>query len=85
LVYGNGVWVGAEDRAVHFPGITYGQGATMALPVWGMYMKSVYANEDLNISQDDFERPENLSISVDCATYGKSNNPDSGVVEELDF
>tara|TARA_B100000953_G_scaffold51040_3_gene39359 strand:+ start:782 stop:3103 length:2322 start_codon:yes stop_codon:yes gene_type:complete len=80
-----GVWVGAEDRAVHFPGITYGQGATMALPVWGMYMKSVYANEDLNISQDDFERPENLSISVDCATYGKSNNPDSGAVEELDF
>ncbi len=80
-----GVWVGAEDRSVHFPGITYGQGATMALPVWGMYMKSVYANEDLNISQDEFERPENLSISVDCDTYGKSNNPDSGVVEELDF
>ena len=38
------VWVGAEDRAVHFPGITYGQGATMALPIWGMYMKDLYAD-----------------------------------------
>ncbi|WMI66575.1 transglycosylase domain-containing protein [Aestuariibaculum sp. YM273] len=61
-----GVWVGGEDRAVHFRSITYGQGATMALPIWGMYMKSCYADETLNISKEDFEAPENLSINVDC-------------------
>ena len=40
-----GVWVGAEDRATHFETIAYGQGATMALPIWGMFMKKCYENE----------------------------------------
>lgn len=61
-----GVWVGGEERSVRFPGIVYGQGATMALPIWGMYMKSVYANEDLEVSQEDFEKPASLSIPVNC-------------------
>jgi len=61
-----GVWVGGEERSVHFPGITYGQGATMALPIWGIYMKKLYENEELNVSKEDFERPEELSIQVDC-------------------
>jgi len=52
-----GVWVGAEDRSVHFRGIHYGQGANMALPIWAIYMKKVYADSTLNISKGDFERP----------------------------
>ena len=52
-----GVWVGAEDRAAHFKTITYGQGASMALPIWGLYMKSCYGDEELNISKDEFEAP----------------------------
>lgn len=77
-----GVWVGGEERSVRFPGIVYGQGATMALPIWGMYMKSIYENEDLEVSQDDFEKPESLSIQVVCddeeTTDGeeKTNNDD---------
>ena len=61
-----GVWVGAEDRSVHFKTITYGQGASMALPIWGQYMKYCYADKDLEVSQEPFEAPENLSISIDC-------------------
>jgi penicillin-binding protein 1A len=61
-----GVWVGAEDRSVHFKSITYGQGASMALPIWGLYMKACYADESLNVSKDEFEKPEELSINVDC-------------------
>lgn len=61
-----GVWVGGEDRSVRFPSITYGQGATLALPIWGMYMKDVYANDSLQISKEEFEAPENLSIRIDC-------------------
>ncbi|MFV8280862.1 penicillin-binding protein 1A [Christiangramia marina] len=80
-----GVWVGAEDRAVHFPGIQYGQGATMALPIWGMYMKDVYANPDLNVSKEAFERPENLSIAIDCASYNSNSSNDDSVPDELDF
>jgi penicillin-binding protein 1A len=61
-----GVWVGNEDRSAHFKSITYGQGATMALPIWGMYMKKCYADKTLNVSTDDFKRPANLAIKVDC-------------------
>lgn len=80
-----GVWVGAEDRSVHFPTITYGQGATMALPIWGMYMKDVYADEDLKVSKEAFERPENLSIEVNCENYGAAQETDDSVPDELDF
>jgi len=62
-----GVWVGGEDRATHFKSITYGQGATMALPIWGLYMRQNYQDPDLNISKEDFEKPEELTIRVDCS------------------
>ena len=61
-----GVWVGGEDRAVHFEDIAYGQGASMALPIWGMYMKAAYENPDLGISLEDFEAPEFVGIPLDC-------------------
>ena len=63
-----GVWVGCEDRSARFKGITYGQGATAALPIWGYYMKKCYEDKDLQVSKDPFERPDNLSIKVDCYT-----------------
>ncbi|HEY1196673.1 penicillin-binding protein 1A [Flavobacterium sp.] len=61
-----GVWVGCEDRSARFKSLTYGQGATAALPVWGYFMKKCYADKDLQISKGEFERPANLSIKVDC-------------------
>lgn len=61
-----GVWVGGEDRAVHFDNIAYGQGASMALPIWALFMKSVYDNPTLAISQEDFEAPEVVGIPIDC-------------------
>jgi penicillin-binding protein 1A len=85
-----GVWVGAEDRAVHFVDITRGQGATMALPIWALYMKRNYADEDLNISKEDFEVPENLTISVDCnkekdEEQTGEEQQEQNLNEEIDF
>ncbi|WP_298555779.1 transglycosylase domain-containing protein [uncultured Algibacter sp.] len=84
-----GVWVGAEDRAAHFKTITYGQGATMALPIWGLYMKSCYADNELDISTEEFESPENLSINVDCSkhtsTTDAEEDTDDETPEDLDF
>ncbi|WP_136482569.1 penicillin-binding protein 1A [Cognatitamlana onchidii] len=84
-----GVWVGAEDRAAHFKSITYGQGAAMALPIWGVYMKSCYTDETLNISKAEFEAPENLSIRVDCSGSDNPEDIDNNTLEddlpELDF
>ena len=79
-----GVWVGGDDRAVHFPGINYGQGATMALPIWGMYMKDVYENKDLKISKSEFDKPKDLSITIDCDNY-KSEGVNDELPDELDF
>lgn len=64
-----GVWVGCEDRSARFKSITYGQGATAALPVWGYFMKLCYADPGLHVSKSDFDRPANLSIKVDCYTH----------------
>lgn len=61
-----GVWVGGEDRATHFETIAYGQGATMALPIWASYMKACYADSTLVVSQEPFEAPEFVSIPLDC-------------------
>jgi penicillin-binding protein 1A len=49
----NGCWVGGEDRDIHFDGMYYGQGASMALPIWGLYMNKVYADKELGYSQED--------------------------------
>ena len=74
-----GVWTGGEDRATHFEGIAKGQGATMSLPSWALYMQKCYADQTLNISLEDFEKPENISIKIDCG-----EKPDEELEEESD-
>ncbi len=65
-----GVWVGAEDRSVHFRTITEGQGANMALPIWALFMKDVYANKNIGLYMGDFEAPiKPLSVEIDCDKY----------------
>ena len=84
-----GVWVGAEDRAAHFSSLGFGQGATMALPIWALYMKSCYEDEELQISTAEFEEPDQLSIEVDCLKYRESqeeNDLENEIEEpEIDF
>lgn len=70
-----GVWVGAEDRAARFRTITLGQGANMALPIWALYMQKVYADPNLNVSQEDFERPlKPLNVETDCGRFEDKDN-----------
>jgi len=69
-----GVWVGAEDRSVHFRTLRLGMGTNMALPIWAYYMKAIYADESLDISQGDFDRPEGISIELDCEKYARKQN-----------
>tara|TARA_B110000444_G_scaffold78899_1_gene74557 strand:- start:3562 stop:5865 length:2304 start_codon:yes stop_codon:yes gene_type:complete len=64
-----GVWVGGEDRSVHFKKIAFGQGATMALPIWGSFMKEVYLRPDLGVSKEDFIKPKVLNIPLNCDKY----------------
>lgn len=83
-----GVWVGGEDRAAHFNSTTYGQGATMALPIWGYFMKKCYENDALGISKNNFPKPKDLSIETDCSKYGQmgdSNEEETIPDDEFDF
>lgn len=80
-----GVWVGGDDRATHFGSTAYGQGATMALPIWGMYMKKCYEDEDLGVSTGNFPRPANLSIETDCSKWRESNHDAEKLSDEFDF
>lgn len=77
-----GVWVGCEDRSARFRSLTYGQGATSALPVWGYFMKKCYEDETLNVSKENFDRPANLSIKVDCYSKPSAVVKDSTDVEQ---
>ena len=56
-----GVWVGAQDPTVRFSTTRLGQGANTALPIYGFFMKDVYADESLAVSQEDFVRPESIA------------------------
>ncbi len=71
----SGCWTGCEDRSIHFRTTQLGQGANMALPIWGYFMKKVYADASLNYSKGDFEKPEHpLSVELDCSKYETPGN-----------
>ena len=84
-----GVWTGGEDRAVHFENIAEGQGATMSLPTWALFMKKVYADTSLNISQEDFEKPESIGIVTACGKDSSTKDKNSKKIipedDDIDF
>ena len=79
-----GVWVGGEDRSIHFEDIAFGQGASMALPIWALYMKDVYENQNLGISKDDFEVPEIVTIPIDCEKFDSNKYKLIGTDEDIE-
>lgn len=66
-----GVWVGAEDRAVRFRSTSLGQGANMALPIWGLFMQKVLEDKTLPYDYDKkFPLPSgDINIELDCSKY----------------
>lgn len=79
-----GVWVGADDRSIHFRSTSLGQGANMALPIWALFMQKTLADESLKLSKGEFEKPENLDVELNCAKY-KQQQTALNPVETLDF
>jgi len=63
----SGVWVGGEDRSIHFDSMAEGQGASMALPIWALYMKKVLSDPELGYSSSEqFDIPSSFSGSGSC-------------------
>lgn len=61
-----GVWVGAEDRSIHFQNLANGQGASMALPIWAKFLLKAYADPRLKMSDRPFDRPAGINKRLDC-------------------
>lgn len=81
-----GVWVGGEDRSIRFRSITLGQGANMALPIWALYMKKIYADKKLEISTGDFEAPlQPLSVEINCRKYEQEQKDYDKAYDVSDF
>ncbi len=75
----SGVWVGGEERDIHFDTMQFGQGASMALPVWAIYMNKVYADKTLGYSQDEkFIFPEDFDPCNDF-----TGNNEAGGLDEF--
>lgn len=71
----SGCWVGGEERDIHFDTMRDGQGASMALPVWGLYMQKVYADKTLGYSQDErFDIPDDFDPCKDKLTEIEEQN-----------
>jgi penicillin-binding protein 1A len=81
-----GVWVGAEDRSIHFRTLGLGAGANTALPIWALYMQKVYADPTLHISRGDFEKPiQPLSVNLDCDNAAKDQENQEEELEIMEF
>jgi penicillin-binding protein 1A len=66
----SGVWVGGDDRAIHFRSWISGQGSRTARPIWTNFMAKVYEDASLGITKGPFPRPERpLSVEIDCSMY----------------
>ena len=79
-----GIWVGAEDRQVHFQALALGSGSNMALPIWGIFMKKVLKDGSLGISEADrFVAPAGMNIDLNCS--GGDEDADRKTSSEADY
>jgi len=82
----SGVWVGGEDRDIHFDFTNEGQGANMALPIWGIFMKKVYSDKKLGYSESDtFGVPGGYEYNCTGGEPSDEENEDAsnGVFDEM--
>jgi len=81
-----GVWVGGEDRSIHFNSMAEGQGATMALPIWGKFFTKCYADKKLKLKKEDFAAPKFLdpNLELDCSKYDEKYDTGDDTGSEFD-
>jgi penicillin-binding protein 1A len=80
-----GVWVGGDERAVHFPSWDFGQGGRTARPIWDKFMMKVYADAKTGITKGYFKRPASgVDVSVECAKPTDSQETENPE-EEMDI
>jgi penicillin-binding protein 1A len=77
-----GIWVGGEERDIHFDNTRLGQGANMALPIWAEYMKPAYGDPQSGVTEDDlFEKPNRFNVNLNCPDEYSPSSNDKEVIE----
>lgn len=81
-----GIWVGAEDRQVHFQSLALGGGSNMALPIWGIFMKKVLKDGTLGISESDkFQAPAGMVLDLSCSGGDEDAAMKKAAAEEEEY
>lgn len=68
-----GIWVGGDDRSIHFRSLALGQGSKQAMPAYAKFMEKAFADPELGLKKSPFKRPEGVTVNLDCF----KNSPDS--------
>ena len=77
----NACWVGGDDRDIHFDSMAMGQGASMALPIFALYMQKVYGDNRLGYTEDAvFDIPSGFNP---CPLSDESGEEDMTGIEEI--
>ena len=70
-----GIWVGGDERSIHFPSWYFGQGGKTARPIWDKFMVKVYENPEVGYGKGFFKRPNSsLDMTLDCSQYAESDS-----------
>ncbi|HNP17337.1 MAG TPA: transglycosylase domain-containing protein [Fulvivirga sp.] len=74
-----GIWVGGDERSIHFRNWALGQGSKTARPIWDKYMRDIYNDPSLGYTKGKFQQPPGgIDVSLDCSKYAS----DTTYVEE---
>jgi penicillin-binding protein 1A len=77
-----GVWSGWEDQSIHFNTLGEGQGATIALPIFAIFLKKIYSDPQFGIMEADvFERPAGFNVELNCDKLQKAANKRSNYLQ----
>jgi penicillin-binding protein 1A len=71
-----GVWVGGDERSIHFPNWGESSGGRTALPIWDSYMKGVYSHPHIGYQKGKFKQPAAMENSLECDSF-ESNSSDN--------
>jgi penicillin-binding protein 1A len=81
----SGVWVGGDDRSIHFRSSSLGEGSKTALPVYVLFMEKVYADKNLGITMGKFPKPDvPIKKKYNCPTPWVAVKKDSTATDSLD-
>lgn len=79
-----GVWVGGDERSIHFPSWFFGQGGKTARPIWEKYMIKVYENPEVGYGKGLFKRPSTgLDMTLNCNQYAETDSTYTEPLKEI--